>query len=291
MVSRIYLVGDVMIGRSFNDVFDHNPEYPIWGNVKSIFHSNDLVIGNLETTLTDSTDPWPNKTFNYKLSPKYANILNDIPFKFLSLANNHSLDYKREGLIDTMMTLDELGIKYTGAGLDYHQVRQPCILKLPNGVNLHILAAADYPDEWAAGIPYNRIKGYEGIWWFDLRNPEELIMMIEKYQKHLKSNDVLMICLHWGPNWEAQVSREKKLSDIGVKIIMGTSAHHIQPYEFINTSVVFYGLGDFIDDYAINPVFRNDIGQIVSIDLDDQGNIVKVNVVYTQISDLQVNML
>ena len=296
--SWINVVGDVMIGRSFNSLFKTSPDSmsEIWGNTLDFFNnSQSLLLGNLETTLTSSSNPWPNKAFNFALHPRYSHTLKYPHFDCLSIANNHILDFRKEGLVETIKTLDIHGISYAGAGLDDYSAKRPSLLYLPNGVGVHVFAAADHYDYWAAGN-VTPVKGKEGIWWFDLSNPRDLLITLEGYMVDLPDNDIVVVSLHWGGNWEADISAEKKylayqLSRLGVRIVMGHSAHHIQDAEQIGETVVFYSLGDFIDDYAIRPEYNSDIGMIGSIEIGNKGEIKSAEKILTHINYLQVNIL
>ena len=328
MSTRIHLVGDIMIGRSFNDLFAENPNFNPWGNTTSLFGEDDIVIGNLETTLTSAETAWPDKAFNFKLDPIYADTLLIPNFTYLSLANNHILDYRLPGMLETFQTLDNLGIAYGGAGLNLDQAKQPTILysegirrtpeisDLQANYRIHIISAADHYDYWQAGVPYstNRrspiLKGEEGIYYFSLDDPDSFIDEISQYTRNLPSEDVVILSLHWGSNWEGNpylsrhspfqkpvIPDEKKIlarrliQEAGVKIIHGHSPHHVESYERFEGGVIFYSMGDFVDDYAIDPIFRNDIGGIASVDIDDNGNIQDVTWTPTIIQDMQVNIM
>lgn len=56
----------------------------------------------------------------------------------------------------------------------------------------------------------------------------------------------------------------------GVDIIHGHSSHHIQGIETVQrqngtNGLIIYGCGDFIDDYAIDEQYRNDLGAIFQV--------------------------
>jgi len=295
-MADIHLVGDVMVGRSFNEFLQENPRANIWGNTLSVFKPDDILIGNLETTLTTANSIWPNKAFNFKLDPTYSYILKQPNFNFLSLANNHVLDFRLNGLSSTLSTLSQLNILHAGAGIDLEQARRPAIIRLSNGIRLHIISAADHYSYWAAGSNNPPYKGKEGIFWFNFNNPINLLSYVQDYSRQLSSPDVLMVSLHWGPNWESTVSERKKylaqqLVMSGVKIIHGHSAHHLQPVDMINDSLVFYSMGDFIDDYAIRPEYNSNIGGIATLSINEYGNLTLNNFRRTIIQDMQVNLL
>ena len=58
------------------------------------------------------------------------------------------------------------------------------------------------------------------------------------------------------------VSSAGQTSSQGVDIIHGHSSHHVQGVEVYKNKPIIYGCGDFVDDYAIDPAFRNDISAL-----------------------------
>jgi poly-gamma-glutamate synthesis protein (capsule biosynthesis protein) len=53
----------------------------------------------------------------------------------------------------------------------------------------------------------------------------------------------------------------------GATLVAGHSAHVFHGIE----GRVLYDLGDFLDDYAVSPVLRNDLGLLFLVDLDVRG--------------------
>lgn len=70
----LFLCGDVMIGRSFNETFEKDPNFNIWGNIIDKVKESDFFGINLETTITDNEEKFTNKVFNFKLASKYKKI-------------------------------------------------------------------------------------------------------------------------------------------------------------------------------------------------------------------------
>ncbi len=65
--------------------------------------------------------------------------------------------------------------------------------------------------------------------------------------------DVLIVSMHWGDEYkqtanEKQRAQAKFLADNGVDIILGTHSHCIEPWEWIDDTVVFYSFGNFISN-------------------------------------------
>ena len=171
----ITAVGDTMIGRTFNQILDNNLLKNVWGNTKKIFDTSHLVFANLETTLSDGNpkNKMPDKVFNYFLKPQYAGILRDIEIDYVSLANNHILDYQNPGAKETQKTLDSLNIHYSGFGKNLHNARRPAIFKIKlipdisvKYNRIAVFSAADHYKEWQS------TPNQPGIWYIHHTEPE-----------------------------------------------------------------------------------------------------------------------
>jgi len=80
-----------------------------------------------------------------------------------------------------------------------------------------------------------------------------------------KEVDMIIVSIHWGPNYrwkplpKFQELAHKLIDECGVGLIHGHSAHHPQGIEVYKGVPIIYGCGDFIDDYAVDDVYRNDL--------------------------------
>jgi len=285
---KISMVGDVMIGRTFNEYFRRDPKFdPFENKIRKHLNDSKLLIMNLETTLTNNIDKYPQKMFNYKLSPKYASILKNLSENVLcSLANNHILDFKRFGLIETIETLKSLGFKYTGAGLNISECQKLVTVSI-NNTTIGMLSASDNEKNWRA----NNTK--EGIWYIDPSNQEMVNDAINIVRKSKIKCDILIFSCHMQPNYVSSINETikifyKKLVDNGVDIVHGHSPHHVLPIEKYKNGYICYSFGDFVDDYAIDPKYRNDLGILVDFQIFN-GKITNYEIHSTIIKNLKVN--
>ncbi len=252
----IALAGDTMLGRLVNQTLllktgDEKYKYP-WGNTLPILREADLRIVNLETTLTRSKDKTP-KVFNFKSDPKNVLALKEAGIDVVSLANNHIKDFGNEGLLETVKTLKEAGIKFVGAGKNITQARAPVIVKR-KGQKIGILGATDNEPTWAA------TDFKPGINYFNINNLAPLLADIKKLKRKA---DIVIVSLHWGPNMkerpsQAFINAAQKMINAGADIIHGHSAHIFQGIEKYNGKLILYDTGDFVDDYRVDPKLRND---------------------------------
>ena len=114
----IAMTGDIMMGTTFPEVaLPQNDGRDLFGDTKAITRRADLAVGNLEGTLCDagkSTKTPGKNSYAFRTPTKYAPLLKDAGYDFLSMANNHSNDFGEEGMNSTEKCLDEQGIKYAG---------------------------------------------------------------------------------------------------------------------------------------------------------------------------------
>lgn len=276
---KLLLIGDIMLGRLYNDKFKDKlnthlrPSYEsIWGDSIYFFNNADLIIGNLEMTITDSDKLWPDKIFNYKLNPKYKDVFKVFSKKtIVNTANNHILDFQKKGMLDTFDNLKQLNIDHIGAGTHYLIAKQP-ILTTVKKIKILVFGASDHYDYWTAGIT-TKLKKKEGIHFVDIKNNDtQNILKYVKYKINAIEPDFTIFSCHCGPNTVLKIDKNiqsfaKNLINNGVDIFHGHSAHHIIPYEIYNSGLIFYSLGDFIDDYEHSGPNNKQLSYMVELNL------------------------
>jgi poly-gamma-glutamate capsule biosynthesis protein CapA/YwtB (metallophosphatase superfamily) len=170
----------------------------------------------------------------------------------MTLGNNHALDFGSAALLDTFAYLRAAGIPCVGAGRNRDDARAPAILER-KGIRLGVIGCSDHPATSRPGRPTqaspSRLRA--GLDWL----PADIEAL---------DVDVVLVTAHWGPNMSPEplpyVRRAAAaLRDAGATLIAGHSAHlfhGVQPG-------ILYGLGDFVDDYAVDRE-RNDLGALAS---------------------------
>jgi len=289
---NIIFLGDMMLGRLFDNPPGKGPNSNnIWSDdIRNLF-SNSLVCANLETSVTSRTDKWPKKAFNFKISPlTFPSLLPPTAGYVFNLANNHSMDYKESGLIDTMSTLDKNGFRYYGAGLNASKAETPLIFTYKQN-KFGFIGISDHPKDFQAR------KSSPGIHYLDIDNGDEKYgwkETLESVSSTAKQVECLIVYLHYGPNWVKSISSKiisfcHALVDNGADFVCVTSPHHILPIERYKTGTIFYSLGDIIDDYAVDKIYRNDLGFIACVRLSGPDS--ELDVYPTRIKDMTVRLL
>ncbi|MFK7934497.1 MAG: CapA family protein [Saprospiraceae bacterium] len=211
--------------------------------------SADLVIGNLELTLTKVP---PYSGYPLFVSPDtLADALKNAGFDILMTANNHANDGHIKGLVHTIDKLDQVKILQTGtfrnaAERDLHY---PLIV-YKNGFKIAFL---NYTYD-TNGIPTRSPTVVNLI---DHQQIKKDIITARRLQA-----DIIITFMHWGYEYQTephskQTSLAKNMLRWGADLVIGAHPHVAQPIESytlkrangdIEKTLVAYSLGNFISN-------------------------------------------
>jgi len=261
------LAGDTMLGRGVARALAAGPPARLVApEVAELMRAADLVVVNLECCVSDRGRRWdaPGKPFHFRAPPSAVELLALLGVGCVTLANNHALDYGPEALLDTLDHLAGAGITAVGAGPALDEARRPVILDAA-GLRVAVVGATDHPADFAAG------PARPGVAYADLADgvPEWLLAAVRDAAAHA---DAVLVTPHWGPNMtRAPVPHVRRaaaaLVEAGATLVAGHSAH--LPHGVGGR--VLYDLGDFLDDYAVDPRLRNDLGLLFLVTVDGGG--------------------
>lgn len=256
---RLLFVGDVMLGRLVNSVLRSEPATYPWGDTLPVFGRADLRLCNLECALSDRGAPWTAmpKAFHFRSDAKNSAALSAAHIDAVSVANNHVLDYGAGALADTLTVLDAAGVRHAGAGRTLEEAAQPAVMPTATG-RIGLLAFTDNEPAWEA------TAGQPGVFYvpMDLQDARAQYLL-ERVRWARKMVDFLIVSAHWGPNWGYVPPREhvavgRALIAAGADMVFGHSGHVCRGIELYQRRPLLYCTGNFIDDYAVNSVERND---------------------------------
>ena len=265
------LLGDTMLGRGVASELARRPaDSLVSDDVAHLVADADLTILNLECAISDRGEPWPEpgKRFFFRAPPAAVQTLRYLGVDCVTCANNHALDFGPDALHDTLGYLDEAGIAHVGAGGDLAAARMPAILTAA-GLRIGVLGFTDHPADFAAS------PDSAGVAYADLRagTPDWVLGAIGVLRECC---DVVVASPHWGPNMTSAPLRYVQaagdaLVAAGATLVAGHSAHVFHPIERAGSAAILYDLGDFIDDYATDPLLRNDLGVLWRVSVDAGG--------------------
>lgn len=258
----IALAGDVMLGRGVNQALSAmRPEEP-WGDTLGLLADADVRIVNLECALTSHRRGWSRsfKVFHFRADPDAVKVLQAARIDLCSLANNHTLDFEEQGLLDTLRHLDAAGIRHAGAGHGRDEAARPAVIDVGSeGIKLALVAFTDNQPDFSAG------PSHPGTNYLPVSLDAKTLGRVEAAIASAREMGagIVVFSNHWGPNMVLRPPEEFRefahaVMDLGADIYYGHSAHVFQGIEIYKGKPILYDTGDFIDDYAVDPQMRND---------------------------------
>jgi len=225
----------------------------VWGDALAEIERRrpDIRLINLETAVTERGQ-LAHKEVNYRMTPANFPVITALGVSCCALANNHALDWGHQGLLDTLDTIDQGGVKRAGAGRTLDEAAAPAVLPLPGGRRVLVFAmgspTSGILDGWEAG---------DGPGLNVLPDFSELSVLRVAGQVHAakRPGDLAIVSIHWGGNWGYPIPAERiafahGLVDVaGIDIVHGHSTHHAKAVEIYRGRPILYGCGDFLNDY------------------------------------------
>jgi poly-gamma-glutamate capsule biosynthesis protein CapA/YwtB (metallophosphatase superfamily) len=181
---KILFVGDTMLDRSVAVHMQEVGGDKLFAGVAELFASPDLVVGNLEGTITtnNSIAQQDHTILHFTFATTAASLLARVGFNIVSLANNHSLDFGLDGYDQTIGFLHDVGIGVFGSPYN----------------DLHIAAEATVKDKKLCFI------GYHGL--FDPDTSD----VIAKIKEVRAQCDYIVVFSHWGVEYQHQPTAQQQ---------------------------------------------------------------------------------
>lgn len=233
-------VGDIMLGGTAGPELERlGYDYP-FVYMKPLWADSALVFGNLEGPLTDRAEGKAEKQYVFRSPPdRVTQALVAAGIRAVSLANNHTLDYGADGLVDTIGALEAAGIAHAGAGRDSARARAPAFIDVA-GKRVALLAySATLPEEFFAGAT----------------TPGTAFA----HEAHVRADvaaararaDVVLVSFHWGREGSTelrdyQVKLGHAAIEAGAHAVLGHHPHILQGVELYRDGVILYSLGNFV---------------------------------------------
>jgi poly-gamma-glutamate synthesis protein (capsule biosynthesis protein) len=216
--------------------------------VRPLLAGSDIRFANLELPLTERGQR-ARKDYTFRAPPAAAEGLTAAGFNLLTLANNHMLDYGAEGLLDTLATLDRIGIARVGAGRNVEEAHAPALLAV-NGLRLAVLGYVNTPNDGVSGWVAESMRAgpaAPGVAW-------GTVDAVRRDVAAAKANaDLVIVALHagWeytGPPGAVQRELAHAAIDAGAALVLGAHPHVLQGIEFYRGAPIVYSLGNFVFD-------------------------------------------
>jgi poly-gamma-glutamate synthesis protein (capsule biosynthesis protein) len=239
------MVGDMMTGRHVEEVAEQEGYESLFQYAKPTLESADYTIGNFENPIVDNPDETEEADKIINLSSKSGAIdgLEDAGFDAVNLANNHLMDYKYEGLNETLQAFENSSIDVVGAGANEDEAHG-YTLSEHNGMDVATLGVNDitYANMEQAG------PNSPGI-----STSQDPSAYIDAVQEADQEADLVIVNVHFGQEYDSTPTTRQRqmteaIADAGADVIIGTHPHVLQSVEVYNDTFIMHSIGNFIFD-------------------------------------------
>jgi poly-gamma-glutamate capsule biosynthesis protein CapA/YwtB (metallophosphatase superfamily) len=251
-------VGDVIVARK-----DYQQSF---AKVADILKAADIAFFNCETPYAESGSPGMAQHGAMAHDPRGMPALLTAGFDVCTLANNHTLDWGVDAVVECRERLEAMGIAVCGAGRNINEARKPAIVERkgvkvaflgylsvgPNGsmaeeekpgctmVRAHTLYE---PYEYQPGTPPRILT-----WAYK----EDMEKMVEDIKKAKQQADIVIMTDHWGihnapaviPDYGYEIGHAA--IDAGADLVLGTHPHILKAIEVYKGKVIAHSLANFV---------------------------------------------
>lgn len=202
--------------------------YP-FANTAQYFSDDEITLSNLECSFSDKKLQYDYTVaqFYFLCPTEWINILPMGGVDFVTMANNHMLDFYQAGITETKAALE-------GIGMPYGEDEQAQIITTKSGIKMGI---------YTAGSPNTVGEGAS-------KNPSTDKALAAIAQLKSEGAEYIVCMFHWGSELkyrpkDSQVELAHACIDAGADLIYGSHSHCLQPMEEYNGGIILYSMGNW----------------------------------------------
>ena len=280
----LMLTGDLMCQTRQQEAAKTDAGYDFRGSfyyVRPVFSDADLVIGNLESTLSESApymaeQPTVEEKPHLNAPAVFLEALRNARYDMVVMSNNHNCDAGVKGVYDTLDRVEEYGLMHTGTFRSNQDPR--FVLVEVNGIRFGVMS---YSTGFNGKDSHFTDEGVQ-----TLLNPYDPDTAAKDAAAAREAGaEYLLVYIHWGTEYETtpddnQYRIAQELANAGFDLIVGSHPHALQPFGYVERSdgqsvPVMYSLGNFIS-HQKKAVTKDTIILQLTFDRDEQGRVVLV---------------
>ena len=278
----LMLTGDLLCQTRQQEAAKTESGYDFRGSfhyVQPVFAEADLVIGNLEGTLSEQApymaeQPEVEGKPHLNAPASYLEALRAAGFDAVVMSNNHNCDAGVRGIFDTLDRVEEYGMIHTGTFRSREDPR--FILVEIKGIRFGLMSYATFFNKKDAHL-----------------TAEGVSTLLNRYDPETAARDAaaareagaeyLLVYIHWGKEYvntptDKQLRIARELADAGYDFIIGSHPHALQPYDTVTSAdgrsvPVLYSMGNFVS-HQMKTVTKDTLILRLAFDRDDAGKAV-----------------
>ncbi len=233
-------VGDVNVDPAYIPAFNERGYEHALSGLDGLFLDDDLTVINLECPASELGTRVP-KQFNFRCDVAALPILRQLGVDVASQANNHSLDYGPDALLDSMANLLTAGIAPVGGGVDVAEANRAAVFRRRG---------------WTVAV-----VGFGGVipspnWLATEDRPgmsdgDTVASMVAAVEAADRLADVVVVTIHWGKELQTgpppdDVVRAEAMIDAGADAVFGHHPHRLNELGWYRDRPIFWSLGNFV---------------------------------------------
>lgn len=246
--SSVVFVGDVMLARNVEFLMMRKDnDYPFKGFDLRGFSADPYVIGNFESSIPKKHEPTSAGEMRFSVSSQYLSSLRDAGFTHLSVANNHTLDHGKDGLLNTRTELVKAGLDSFGD-------------------------PSDLTEDFITYLEFkHKVVALVGI--HALEETPTARQLRDVFTAATRNSDMQIAYIHWGTEYRTENDAPqrriaKDLVAAGADLVVGHHPHVVENVDLIDGVPIFYSLGNYIfDQYLTEDTER---GLVLSLEFSDE---------------------
>lgn len=270
---RLRFVGDVMIGTTSPHPTAHLPPgdgATYFDKVKPLLTDADATFGNLEGPLCDTTARAQKcapgaACYAFRQPTRYADLLRDAGFDWMSIANNHMLDFELECRTQTIRALDSAGIAWSGPPGSIGSIEV-------DGVKIALIA-------FHTARHSNYINDHD--------NAKQLVQLADR------THDLVVVSFHGGAEGSRALHVPDKMEmfygekrghlrrfsrDVigaGADLVVGHGPHILRGMEIVDGRLAAYSLGNFATYSRFNLSGNLGVAAVLEVELSGTGELLR----------------
>ncbi len=231
--------GDMMFDRYIRTAMrKHGDDFPL-ALLQETLNDADVVVANLEGPVTDNesmsemSQVGSRENYFFTFDSSVARVLKKFNIGVVNLGNNHILNFKEDGVVQTKKNLSDASVLYFGSPLSGDER----------------ILIRDIRGTKFAFVNYNQ---------FVSRGKERAL---EDLKRAGESADVVILYAHWGKEYVDILSVVRELAhefvDAGADLVIGSHPHVVQGKEVYQGKTIYYSLGNMVFDQYENEATKN----------------------------------
>ena len=238
---RILIAGDFCPNHRVATEIKENRGNEVLSEVLKLTKDADYSILNFECPVTDGNyQPITKIGPHLKASKDALVVVKNAGFNMLTLANNHIMDYGKDGLYDTLRACSDLGLEYVGVGTNSKEASNLKYITIDNKLVAFVNCC-----EHEFSIAENNTPG---------ANPLNPINQYYSIQEAKQKADFIIVIIHGGHE-HCQLPSLRMIDiyrffiDAGADAVINHHQHCYSGYEYYKDRPIVYGLGNFCFDW------------------------------------------